>query len=46
MKKICLTVMLLAFVNLINAQITVLDGNGNVIEDESVFEFNTVDEGP
>lgn len=43
MKKICLTVMLLAFVNLINAQITVLDGNGNVIEDGSVFEFNAID---
>ncbi len=46
MKRIYLVILLLAFVNLTNAQITILDGNGNVIEDGSVFEFNTVDEGP
>ncbi len=43
MKKVYLTGLFLIFINLINAQITILDGNGNVIEDESVFEFNSVD---
>lgn len=46
MKRIYLTALLLTVANLINAQITILDGNGNIIEDGSVFEFNTVDEGP
>ena len=46
MKRIYLTAVFLAFANLMNAQITILDEDGNVIEDGSVFEFNTVDEGP
>lgn len=43
MKKVYLTGLLLIFINLINAQITVFDVNGNVIEDGSIFEFNEVD---
>lgn len=48
MKKILLlsSAIALLFAGHMNAQITLLDGNGDVIVDEQEFEFGTTDEDP